>query len=274
MIIVKLCGGLGNQLFQYAFAREFVEYGREVYLDLSWFQTCGEREYLLRFFNISINELNEDDLLKFKNECRFIEIPFVKRKYYISENNRNIEKKLWCVDNVIIDGYWQSEVFFRICKQNLKKEIVLREISGLVKKWAEIIEDKKIISVHVRRGDYLLEKNVGARGEICTYKYYEKAINLMNQKVRDCKFLFFSDDIEWVEEKFVGENIYYFDEPVNDAESLYLMSLCSHHIIANSTYSWWGAWINDHDEKIVIAPKKWNNLKDMSKIYLDKWILI
>ncbi len=274
MVIVKVYGGLGNQLFQYAFARELAEYGKEVFLDLSWFRECNERDYQLNNFNISINELEEKQFSKFKKQCKFLEIPILNRHYYISEEQKNLDKKLGRVDNVIVDGYWQSEKYFAHSKQKLVNEIILKKFSELTKKWESIIKSNKMLSVHVRRGDYLFQNNVEARGGICTHDYYKTAIDYLNKKVQGCKFLFFSDDIEWVKQNFKGENIYYFDALVNDAESLYLMSLCEHHIIANSTYSWWGAWLNDNDSKIVIAPRKWNNTKDMSRIYLDKWTII
>ena len=125
-------------------------------------------------------------------------------------------------------------------------------------------------------GDYLLPENQVLFGGICTEDYYENAISYMRKSVPNVKFLFFTNDVNWVKEKFNISNGYfvndYYLDMIPDYYDMYIMSQCKHHIIANSTFSWWGAYLGCNNEKIVIAPSKWMNNCETKDIYQSDWI--
>ena len=132
------------------------------------------------------------------------------------------------------------------------------------------------VSVHIRRGDYLLPENQALFGNICTYEYYEKAIRYMRENVPNIRFVFFTNDSEWVKENFnMSDGFFandYYEQEMPDYYDMYMMSQCKHHIIANSTFSWWGAYLGKNKDKIVIAPSKWMNGKETRDIYQSDWI--
>jgi len=132
------------------------------------------------------------------------------------------------------------------------------------------------VSLHVRRGDYINSSNIDLFGGVCTIDYYKNAINLILEKVDDCHFFVFSNDMKWVQENLHLENFTYVDNNngLNSWLDMYLMSLCNHNIIANSTFSWWGAWLNKHLNKIVISPNKFLNKDLYTEVYPENWLKI
>jgi hypothetical protein len=166
------------------------------------------------------------------------------------------------------------------------KELVLNEISKETFKWKSEIDASNSIAIHVRRGDYM--KNPYFYN--LETQYYQKAIRFFKEKFSDSQFYFFSDDLQWVRNEFGGKKEYKFVDinnekigyfnTIKDTEDLFLISQCKHQIIANSTYSWWGAWLNTNPDKIVITPTKWSNDNEAQKKYEkgdfipEKWIKI
>jgi hypothetical protein len=176
----------------------------------------------------------------------------------------------------IYQGFWQSEKFFfentnvirtKFSFNKEKANTKTRKLSNSLLRGNETY-----ISIHIRRGDYLQEPQRG----ICTTAYYKDAIQLLQKKEPKPIFIFFSDDIKWTKKEISIDNSIYVDwnHDSDNWQDMYLMSLCKHNIIANSSFSWWGAWLNTHHEKMVIAPKQWFHNRDNNDILPDKWITI
>lgn len=132
------------------------------------------------------------------------------------------------------------------------------------------------MSVHIRRGDYLSASFANGFGNCCPLDYYQRAIAMISKTVDKPLFVFFSDDMEWVKENFAGEDCLFVshNKGVDSWQDMYLMSLCNHNIIANSTFSWWGAWLNHHEDKMVIAPKKWWSTIENDDVVPETWMRI
>lgn len=266
MVIIQLMGGLGNQFFQYAFARKLQLSGIEVAFDLSWFKECplSHGKYQLNLYHTVVFEYMDDAMQALKVET---EIPFLSydssmlnTKYIrIYETDNKFYPALLKCDNSIVQGYFQSEKYFRDIRNMLLKELDLKEFHDLTNlQFLDEIKNTTSVSVHIRRGDYLNYTNI--YGGICTEKYYLAAMNYMEKMLEDIEFFVFSDDLLWCREFLKSySNVTYVDANSNlqGYNDLQLMKHCKHNIIANSSFSWWGAWLNAHPDKIVISPDKW-----------------
>lgn len=273
MIVMRIMAGLGNQLFQYAFARNLKESGQEVYLDITSYQTSPvhngfELEHL---FSINIPYARKEQIDK---TCRFLKdlnIPKrISRKLHFLFNlpyPHITEKKFGVFNPVLLklkgdfylEGYWQSESYFKPIERIIRQEFVFKEpLNEQNENFIQIMNSVCTVSVHVRRGDML---NHPLHGNICTKAYYDKAIALIKNNVSHPQFCFFSDDISWCRSAFPELNAWFVDwnTGAESYKDMLLMSHCKHHIIANSSFSWWGAWLNPDPQKIVIAPEKWLN---------------
>lgn len=288
MVIVKIAGGLGNQLFQYASAKTMAErLNKKLYIDLGYYNKYDDRTFKLKdIYDIDDEVLtyNEIPLIyKFYNNKYINYIirklkPQLGKKYkFICQYGFDIDNRLFLKydkENVYLDGYWQNEEYFKDCSKYIRNKFTLKE--ELYQNIFDTVKDIKksnSISVHIRRGDYMNKKNIEIYG-LCPIEYYSRAIEYIASNVENPVFYFFSDDIEWVKNniKIKYESLY-IDSNYNDYEELYMMSNCKHNIIANSSFSWWGAWMNNNKEKIVIAPKKWTNKLNTSEQILPKeWI--
>jgi hypothetical protein len=169
-------------------------------------------------------------------------------------------------DKVYLVGYWQTEKYFSCIESSLRKEIRLKEpISGQNAHMAEQIRDVNSISLHVRRGDYVSNPRYRRKFGVCSLSYYQLAIEMIARKSSNPHLFVFSDDIEWARENLeTSYLITYVDHnSKRDAhQDLHLMSLCKHHITANSTFSWWGAWLCENPDKIVVTPERWFKQSD------------
>lgn len=263
MQIVRLMGGLGNQMFQYAFGQVL---GKDVLYDISWFdevktkKNATQRIYELDNFNADVK------LVRIKKETNFypkfirniFSIP--KYKNFIYEQLINVFQPELLNKEGIFEGYFQTEKYFADKREQIIKDFSVKnplnyENFNMLK---EIKEQPNSISIHIRRGDYVKHSNVHF---LCGVNYYEKAINLISTKVKNPYFFIFSDDTDWVKNNLNIKSSYKIVN-INSANNGYLdlelMKNCKHNIIANSTFSWWGAWLNTNPDKIVIAPKKWH----------------
>lgn len=258
MIITRLMGGLGNQMFQYAYARHLsIKLNIPFFIETSFYdnqQGNGViREFELhKFANTTRNNYEQID-----NQGLFLQI---------NEGiNVDIVSNIY---NYILNGYWQSENYFKESESLIKDDFAPTE-----KQLAKIIRpelDTNTISLHVRRTDFA---NTNGNHPIQEISYYKNAI----AEIGDYdNLLIFSDDIEWCKENFTFDNMI-FVEGQDDVEDLWLMSLCKNNIIANSSFSWWGAWLNNNPNKKVIAPNKWfcdeNNINAL-EIIPKNWIKI
>ena len=241
-------------------------------IDISWFDryknNLTPREYALDDFNISGKLLKTGIFYRILSKLSFLEnIRPPQRKYYIKEKQIfHFDPEVFKISgNVYLDGYWQNEKYFKDIEEIIRKEFTLKNpfnkiISGI----AEKISETNSVSLHIRRGDYVKDKITNQLHGVCSLDYYLNAINRILEKVSKPSFFIFSDDIEWAKNnlKLNYSTFFISDNLIKDSEELVLMSKCKHNIIANSSFSWWGAWLNQNPQKIVIAPKQW--FKDSS----------
>lgn len=177
-----------------------------------------------------------------------------------------------------VDEYYQNEKYFIDIADEIKKEFVLKnDFSAKAKEYLQRIENSNSVSLHIRRGDYVANKKINAYHGVCGLDYYNEAMKIIKEKINNPIFFVFSDDIHWAEENLKGTEFVFVSCPeIEDVEELILMSKCKHNIIANSSFSWWGAWLNKNPEKIVIAPKRWFNDKKAEQINIApaNWLRI
>lgn len=287
MIITKIIGGLGNQMFQYAYAKCLQQKKYDVSLDTSGFETYKlHGGYQLDRYAIDLFPSAKEQNNKFYNDSIWYKIltkvgmnhpRFIKEKSLLFD-----ETFLKIEDDVYIDGYFQCEKYFVDIRDILLKQFTMTENKS---NYTMIIEQqilslKRSCSLHVRRGDYVSNQKALKVHGLCDINYYKKAINILNDRFGDITYFIFSDDIGWVKENLKIENAIYVEtqEKRIPHEDIYLMSLCNHNIIANSSFSWWGAWLNQNEEKIVIAPKRWfanDRMQEQAKdIIPQSWIKI
>lgn len=284
MVISKLSGGLGNQLFQYAAGRSLSRHHNTPLLfDTSDFKEQGLRNFDLGFFNTDLQTADQELIESFTNRTVAGKIrdrigPLNFRKVY-KEPFFHFDSKFFKLpSNIYLKGYWQSEKYFLPIKEIIKTDLTIKpDIVQKVRSFGEELTDSTSVAVHIRRADYAKDVHKEYHGML-EKDYYHNAIQLLIKKNKDVRFYFFSDSINWVKDNFnFPEAIYVSGEITNThLEDLYLMSKCSHNIIANSSFSWWGAWLNNNPDKIVIAPKNWFNKgpKDTYDLYPDNWIVI
>ena len=254
MKVVKIIGGLGNQMFQYAFALDLSLKGYKVYIDISSFKNYklhgGYKidKYDLKKNIRSIRNTFQSFLIE-KLLCKVIR--YEKLNFF---DFKSVNEKY---KNIFFKGYFQNEKYFISNRAELLKCFKPKKISLKCLKIENKIRKKKFCSIHIRRGDYLSSSNQKVHG-LLSMDYYNSAINLMI-KNNYTNFFVFSDDIEWCKQNinFVKAKIIFHDQVLENYEDLYLMSKCSSNIIANSSFSWWGAWLNENQDKIIIAPKMW-----------------
>lgn len=283
MIIVKLIGGLGNQLFQYSLGRSLSIKNNDILkLDLSDFEGNENRHYSLRHFNIIENFATEKDINDAKKSGIWKLADKLKPRYrraVIKYKGYDFDPNVLKLSgNFYLDGYWQSEKYFQDIENVIRKEIILKE--PLPSKYSELISDIKnsnSVSVHIRRGDYVTSKKFSKIYNLLDEKYYQGAVKFIAEKISNPKFFIFSDDIEWVKHNLdipYPKTLVSGENETKDYEELVLMSLCKHNITANSSFSWWGAWLNQNPSKIVISPDRWFNDKaDVAKDLIPQdWI--
>lgn len=272
--IIRFDGGLGNQMFEYAF-----------YLSLRYKNPFAVYAFDTSASDSSHNgyELDRVFYIDSSRECnRYAFLYKLERHHYVdftevSEENAivyesNVYSKIW--HSHIYIGYWQTEKYFKHITTIVRNAFRFREelLSKKTKQMMRIIrESKNAISLHVRRGDYVGIGNTKTFG----MEYYDAAVKKMREKYKDATLFVFSDDPEWVRKNLLYENMMVVDWNIGkDAwQDMYLMSQCQHNIIANSSFSWWGAWLNSNPDKIVVAPKKWMTWEpEQSDIIPNSWL--
>lgn len=292
MIIVKFIGGLGNQMFQYAFYRFIKEKYGNVKADITGFETYQLHNgfELEKIFNLSVEKADFRDISIVKELSSKDILSRVKRKLFGIRKSHVLEKdfneKILNNEqmNFYLDGYWGSEKYFKGIKDIIHNDFSVKKQPN---KQNQIMINKILnsesVSIHIRRGDYVDDKDTNKLFETCSMEYYNSAIVKIKEKFTNPHFFIFSDDPEWT---LKNMKISFPTTYVNingadkDYEDLRLMSLCKHNIIANSTFSWWGAWLNNNPDKIVIAPKKWfadpiRNAKiNFDDLYPKDWIIL
>jgi len=295
LIFVEVVGGLGNQMFQYAFYEKLRKcYGNDkVKLHIGYFKEIRDNKgYELNkvfsiqgggnFHDVITNLL--DDKMDFFSRVRRKIFGF-KSSYYIEGKDLSYKENIFSLDknrDIYLRGLWQSEKYFSDIKDEILEIFKFPIITDLKnKKILNSITNSNSVSIHVRRGDYISNSTYNEiLGNACDSDYYIKAINKIYELIDNPIFYIFSDDINWVKENLgivKKLKVQYIDwnNGQNSFIDMQLMSLCKNNIIANSTFSWWGAWLNKNENKVVIAPKRWFLAKKINNdIIPDNWIKI
>ena len=252
-------GGLGNQMFQYLFLNYIKNIGSKVYADISLYsKTKMHSGFVLdKVFDVDL-DFSNNDLILSNNKFikKFLSLDFGK-KTVISEENFNLNL-LNKYSDIRFVGYWQTSDFVKVMYSKIKDLFKFEiDISVEAKLILESINNTCSVAIHIRKGDYVDKKNKDLFG-LCSANYYSNAIKLLKLKtIRENKLFVFSDDIEYSKELLGGELNFTFVELNNEIEELFLMHKCNHQIIANSTFSWWGATLNTNKDKIVVYPNPW-----------------
>lgn len=288
MKIIRINGGLGNQMFQYAFGLklQYLHPDENVLFDLKDFRGYNrsyELEYVFglklpqpSFFQLcrltfpfSENAFPGNHLYRFRKKY--------KTEVYDEQEFRYCEEILNLPGDHYYMGYWANEGYFSDIRDKILDAFTFRRpLCQKSNEYLEQIKHSNSVSIHVRRGDYLRIKLFQG---ICELDYYEKAINYIKNNVENPHFFIFSNDIQWCKENILNCTDGHYttvelNDPLNNYVDMQLMSCCKHNIIAHSTFSWWAAWLNRHPEKIVVAPYRWVNRSTPYKPQLKDWILI
>lgn len=283
MLIVRLWGGVGNQLFQYAFGQYMSDVlKQEIYYDIGSF---GHSDKLRKF---ELGHLLHDIVLYdtpkyFFSRYRGVVGKALASLFEFYPGNmivREREMGKWNFSScnsskIYFQGYWQEVKYaeFILKKGLLNFDLRIMPIQ-LLNYYNSIIVNPNSVSIHVRRGDYFSSNNIKIYG-VCDKIYYEKAINEIVKINPQSYFYIFSDDLQWVKRNLNirSEVTLIRNYDVSQYWYIFLMSKCKYNIISNSTFSWWGAFLNDNDSKIVISPQKWTLNSDLT-IALDTWVKI
>lgn len=306
MVIIQLAGGLGNQMFQYALYLQLKSLGKDIRIDdVSGFVEDGQRVMALAPFGAGYERATREELRKMLDSSPSLHARIrrklcgrKKKAYFEADKRYKPEIMEW--DDIYLEGYWQTEKYFQMVEEQVRAvfdvDRLLRWIEGrapgdriagnagldndhdeqkTMGRWLERIDTTESVSVHIRRGDYLLPENQALFGEICTEEYYRAAMARMHREHPGCIFYLFTNDKQWARQWASDK------EPVNiieiqdvsdsgmdrDYAEFVLMSKCRHHILANSSFSWWASYLNRNPGKSVFAPDRWLNGWDCEDIY-------
>jgi Glycosyl transferase family 11 len=298
MLIVRLQGGLGNQMFQYALYKSLEMSGAKVKLDKSYFSYNNAHHgyeleklfeispcyanakeikeytglYITSYNSTTINRLIKTiQLFKFRNSV------FYKDRYkdhVYEEKTHTFNKDIFLIENKYLSGYWQNEKYFSDYISTIKKELKFKpfSISPSNKTILSKVKETNSVAIHIRRGDYI--NNANFSNDLLDY--YQKAIKDIKIKVDNPQFFIFSDDIDYCKDNLNLENAYFIDWNTgeNSFIDMYLMSQCKNNIIANSTFSWWAAYLNNWEQKVIYCPKNWFLNKNTEINEVKNWIKI
>lgn len=273
MIIIKLLGGLGNQMFQYALGRALaVQHQDELFLDCSFFSEKGShtpREFELDIFDIKASIASDEHLKAFIPEQptllgrimhRLRGTKPVSKSYH--EHGHQFHPEVFDLrGDMHLIGYWQTEHYFKQVENIIREDFTFKHpATGLNAELLQKINACNAVSLHIRRGDYVTNTSANSFHGLCGLDYYNAAVQWLMQHEQNMELFVFSDDIAWAKENLKYElPMTFIDHNTgkNSWEDMRLMSHCKHNIIANSSFSWWAAWLNPNKEKRVIAPKQW-----------------
>lgn len=280
MLAIKIKGGMGNQMFQYALYLALKEKGKNVVLDTS--SIYKEMKSLGRGTIFDVFRLDHDYLVDNKMYIflRHYFFAIFRRcvSIYDDISFGNYDKNIWKLNSAYIDGHWQSEKYFALYRKRILEAFTLKQSVDMNNELVKMVLNKAncAVSVHLRLGDYTQEENIKNFGNICTPMYYRKAIAYIKSQCDNPLFIVFSNDIPKAKEILANENVIFGDSKSekNGWIDMWLMSQCKHNIIANSTFSWWAAWLNANENKIVVAPQKWINDLKTPDICPENWVLI
>ena len=279
MVRVKLWGGLGNQMFQYALGRSLALKNRTyLQLDLSEYQDKNEaadyisRNFELDLFNVNYITESKENFIVTKILNYTSPVKYVQENGYVYDPSV-LEKK----GRLYLYGYWQCENYFKSIEDTIREDFTFKKQPNAANtQYLNQIAKVNAVSIHFRRGDYVTVQTAVNFNGICTVDYYKNAIAQIKSKVENPHFFVFSDDLSWVKENIDFKDPHtYVDGNSGEYsyEDMRLMAACKHNIIANSTFSWWGAWLNHNKDKVVVAPQNWFKT-EKTDIIPDNWIKI
>ena len=299
MIYINMLGNLGNQLFEYAYARKIQELtGQKVTLN-----TCFLEKYYKDYkFNLNSYKLNENIIIEKKNKLPFfmnINTIFAKVILRAISKNKKIDEKvsnliynvasrkgyyLWLKEtykeiklynrkNYYITGFWQSPYYFDDIKDIIIKELQPKcDLLEENKELYSVISNNESICVTIRRGDYVHNEEIRKSYLVCNEEFYYNAVNKIKEEFPEAVVICFSDDIEWVKENLKFNCKTYYESGKDPVwEKLRLMSLCKHFVISNSSFSWWAQYLSTNEDKIVYAPKQWYADGRKADIFEKSW---
>ncbi|MCJ7800829.1 MAG: alpha-1,2-fucosyltransferase [Candidatus Marinimicrobia bacterium] len=302
MIITRISAGLGNQLFQYATARAIsVKLNRKLFLDNSWYDNIKSiedysnpnattiRYFLLNYFNIQSRAINKIHLnwikrleIRSKNSkvYKFLLDGPLNNFSYTTINNDNFSLEfIQEHPHVYLTGYWQNNDIIEEYKYLLYNDLILKHpLSVNNQTYLKSINSTNSVAIHFRRGDYQSKPKSRDVHASCSNNYYYEGIEYLRNKINNLHYFIFSDDKTWVKNNLdFNAGTTFIDNDGPNYEHLYLMSQCKHQITANSTFSWWAAWLNKNTEKIIVTPKYWYINKHLNETVIripNKWIKI
>lgn len=286
LLIIKVIGGMGNQMFQYALYLALKHNGKDVKLDVSELDAYLKgynRASLFNIFNLDYEKATDKEVRKlayvtFVDRLRRRLNIFPKRTYVKEAFEGCFDNRIFDLENAYLDGYWQSFKYFSCIREKILEAFTFPLLDDKNLFYKRLIEEcQNSVSVHIRLGDYLNTNCANIYGNICTEDYYTKSIRFIQENHKDITVFLFSNEPDKAKNLLTNQNI---DKVITvDCNSerngwidMYLMSLCKFNIIANSTFSWWAAWLNQHSDRLVIAPKKWLNTKEMPDICPKEWV--
>jgi len=281
LIVVKLRGGLGNQMFQYAIGRNLALKNNTILkFDVSELEQDKLRNYELDIFNISGSIASRFTIMFIRLLNKRIISKILGQYYlYIKQQGRYFNEKILVKKgNIYLDGYWPSENYFKEIRNIIIKDFLIKTKPDKRNRLTlEKIENSNSVCIHIRRGDYISNKKTNEFHGTCSLKYYYNAVKIILKKVKNPTFFIFSDDSQWTKENLkLKYPVIYVD--INSTkkgyEDLRLMSNSKHFIIANSSFSWWGAWLSNNPNKIICAPKRWFRSTDEGDIVPKSWIRV
>lgn len=289
MDVVVIFNGLGNQMSQYAFYTQ----KKKLNDSTCFIPFCRDHNglELSNVFGINIKlTLKQKFLyilfrLLLTEKFPILSYPIIKMFNFfnikIQKENFDYSFKLSYLNHskgiIFYYGGWHSEQYFVKSRKDILKKFVFNEINDNANlSHIKHIVSTNSVSLHIRRGDFLNAANINLFGDVCTLNYYTKAVELIESKVSNPHFFVFSNDLVWVKENLNINNVTYVDcnSGNNSWKDMCLMSLCKHNIIANSTFSWWGAWLNKNSDKIVVSPSRFLKYDSFTDVYPDSWIKI
>lgn len=292
MIVVKLKGGLGNQFFQYAAAKSLAKANQtEVFIDpeTGFIRDPYNRSFELLNFCIDSKfiSFSKFDSFLYQNSIlntlrnRFTCISEIGKINYLKESFYHFDERIKNYrtnKDIYLEGYFQSEKYFKDIANDIRSEFELKDSPNKINRhYLNLIRGSNSVSIHLRKYDDAIDNSAPRIYDSCTNVYYEKAISCIIDHVKEPYFFIFSDNIEWAKKNISLYNlkVEYISHNISNAhEDIRLMKACKHNIIANSSFSWWGAWLNDNPHKIVIAPKNWlsSEIYDFKDVIPINWL--
>lgn len=284
MIISRINGGLGNQMFQYATGRAIALRNKTILkVDPENCDKDTARAYELDYFATQtsiatpeevarLNPKRTDLLTRIKRR-----VPFLPQTHIVEKHFHFDPSILQLGDNCYLQGFWQTEKYFLDVADTIRQELTLTTpLDAENKKAIKLITDTTSVGLHIRRGDYVTHAEASKHHGTCSLAYYQEAITHLATTIPDFEIFIFSDDPQWAKDNLKlahPTHLMTHNGPNRGYEDMRLLSNCKHFIIANSTFSWWGAWLSTHPHKQIVAPKKWfaGSTSDTSDLIPASW---